>query len=181
MKPVFLFFIFSILFFTSCTSKKPDIYRTANGSYTSKEGGFSIKFPLKPDVSVAKIKEGSGTYFVNMFKTAVGTNKKFRVTYIDYPKEKMINLNKEDLYTEEIQAIIQAIGGNLKQDRFIDIKESNISGKYFTITRTHPIPLGDNFIEGKIFLKDDRLFIVTHSGLVNEESLLFMESFEFMN
>ena len=181
MKAVFFTLVLFLFFFISCTSEKPDIYRTKSGNYASLHGGFSTSFPVKPDISVANVKGNSGTYVVHMFRTAVGTNKKFRVTYIDYPKNKITDLNKEQIYTEEVHAIIKAIGGNLTLDSFFDINENSISGKYFTINRTPPITLGDNFIEGKIFLKNNRVYIITHSGPISDESLLFMSSFRFIN
>lgn len=63
-----------------CQSEKPDIYKTKQGNFASKEGKFVAEFPKEPTVTVQENKIGHETINVYLFESFVRPQNYYRVS-----------------------------------------------------------------------------------------------------
>ena len=172
MKKLFLLTI--ILFFSCNNQNENDIYKTKSGEYGSKVGNFVIKFISEPNFSIVNNENTAPIY---RYRATLGVNKIFTLEYFDYADDVLNQVGIEAVYNQIINNVISNFGDNVVDKNVSIVNQHGLEGKHFVVYFKDEVK---GYVDGKIFLNGNRVYIITYMGKHDKNIDPFMKSFRLI-
>lgn len=178
MKKTYSFTLLLILIFTSCSgSDSPDVIKTKSGLYGSRHGQFLINFPNRPHSSVMTTTIGNLEMKMYSLVYNQGVEHRYRVEYIDFPKEILDSWDIEQLFDQTVKTVVTNMESFSIREREIESNEFEKSIKYNI--RSSVYDTANGII--RILKSDKRIYVIsflaTRNVPNNEDFDAFVESF----
>lgn len=171
-------FLGYLLFILSCNTAYNDkiidqaFFKKTN--YKIQNNSFQVVFPLLPDTTELTIPTEKFNIPIIYYTCKVGVNLIYQLSIATYPVDYFKNKNEIDFLSETIY-IKEEIDEN-GIDKMTEISTNKLKGFYFKINN------GDIFTEGKVFLKENKLYQITinKDGYYHDEreARIFLDSFQ---
>jgi len=177
-----LLLILTILTFVSCGNENDDIYKTKSGEFASKSGNFIADFPTKPSYSAIDNQIGLDKFQLHLIRSTLGPNKIFSIEYNDYPEHMIKSMTDEQLYSQGVTNFSNKMVEAFELEFQEPIEQHGLNGQYFVLKlKQSAIDKGiKGHIEGKLFRKGNRVYIVTYIGRNDKNTDSFMNSFRLI-
>lgn len=175
--------IFTILTFVSCVNNaNENIYKTKYGEYATKSGNFIADFPAKPSYSSIDNQIGLDKFQIHLFRSSLGSNKRFSVEYNDYPEHMIKSMTNKQLYSQTVTGFSNKMAEAFKLEFQEPIEQHGLKGHYFVLNlKQSVLDKGiRGHIQGKLFRKGNRVYTVTYVGLDDKNVDSFMKSFRLI-
>ncbi len=158
LRSTYKFFTFAVcLVLLACGNNKPDIFQTTSGFYGSKEGGFLVKFPLKPFVIVQENNIGDSKFDAVQFRYSEGIEHHYLVSYVDYPEQVLKLWDIENLFDKTAEAMGSEFGNfDIKHKQSFALTGLDKSVSYDLL----PSNRGSSQAKLRLVKKDNRIYAI---------------------
>lgn len=149
--------------------------RSDGETYTPAVGGYTVKFPGKPQETTRKVKAGRVELEVRVasYATAKGEAYLTSVTPTAVPPG-----NPQEYLGGVVKGLADAFEGKLTENKEHDLGEERHPGRWFTVEKDR----GRTLLRGFVVVHDERIYQVTVSGpkafVDGKEARAFLDSFK---
>jgi hypothetical protein len=144
-------------------------------TYSPSGGGYSVKFPGRPQETTRKVKAGGGEVEVRVATYATSRGEAYMTSVTPAGVRPG---NPQDYLGSVVKGVAAGFEGTLTRTQAIDVGEDKAPGLSFTVEKDK----GRTLLKGVVVLHDDRLYQVAVSGpkgfVEGREAKAFLESFK---
>jgi hypothetical protein len=144
-------------------------------TYSPHDGGYTVKFPGKPQETTRKAKADGREVELRLATYATSRGEVF-VTAVSPAPGGIRPENRPDFLDRVVRGVAGGFEGRVTESKDTEFGEGKFPGRSFTVEK------GRTFLRGFVVLRDDRVYQVTVTGpkgfVDGKEAKAFLDSFK---